>query len=202
MTKKLTSRQITSRQNKIKKCRAILATEKRKFGGYHDGQGLRYIIPELYLEIEDYKGCLTYFRWFDKNFPDDCGFPSTLLIWSKALFERGKLKEAKLKLMEMGITNIYLIPILLNLDLETQNMPIRNSSMGYDWAMEDAKHLQHLMTENFTNWLHEFYPSSEYQVVIEYYIELSLKLDETKPTSERRLIIDEMSTLRESLKTM
>ena len=42
-------------------------------GDYDDSAGLRYIIPELYFRIRDYKGALVYFRWFSKAFPDDIG---------------------------------------------------------------------------------------------------------------------------------
>ena len=54
--------------NKIKKIKAGLAADKKYWGGhYHDGQGLRYIPPQLYLELEDYSGGLRYFNWFKKN---------------------------------------------------------------------------------------------------------------------------------------
>ena len=71
----MTERQIESIRKKIKKNRAVLAAEKRKFGCYDDSHGRRYLIALLYTMIKDYKGALKYFNWFDKEFPDDTGFP-------------------------------------------------------------------------------------------------------------------------------
>jgi hypothetical protein len=63
---------------KIKKIRNILAAEKRKFVGYDDSRGLRYLPTSIYIKLQDYKGGLVYTRWFAKNFPDDAGFPDFL----------------------------------------------------------------------------------------------------------------------------
>lgn len=51
----MTPKQIERIQNKIKKIRKEIYDEKRRFGGYHDGRGLRYLPFELYLKIQDFK---------------------------------------------------------------------------------------------------------------------------------------------------
>ena len=51
----MTPKQIERIQKKIKNIRKALYEEKRMFGGYHDGRGLRYVPPSLYLKIQDYK---------------------------------------------------------------------------------------------------------------------------------------------------
>jgi len=46
-------------QNKIKKIKAALAADKMHWGGYyHDGGGLRYVPPGLYIQLEDWSGGL------------------------------------------------------------------------------------------------------------------------------------------------
>jgi hypothetical protein len=72
----MTEKQIERVKVKIDKYKKALAADKKYWGGtYHDGQGIRYIIPEQYLKIKDYKGGLTYLTWFNKNFPDDSCYP-------------------------------------------------------------------------------------------------------------------------------
>jgi len=52
----MTEKQIQRIKKKITNLRAVLSAEKRKFGGYFDNRGIRYLIPDLYLKIPDYKG--------------------------------------------------------------------------------------------------------------------------------------------------
>jgi len=127
----------------------------------HGSESLRYATAELYAEIEDFKGCLTYYRWFSKNFPDDGAFPETFLIWTKALFTQGKLKEAHRKAIETALTNIYLIPFLLDLEMKDQNLPGYLSSMGADYADQAIPHFKYLMTPEFSEWLYNAYKSKE-----------------------------------------
>ena len=96
----MTEKQIQRIQKRIKAYRAILTAEKRRFGGYMDSGGIRYRIPELYMTIQDYKGALTYFRWFTKAFPDDIGFPAFNLFWAATLFENNKIPESLGKIYE------------------------------------------------------------------------------------------------------
>jgi hypothetical protein len=100
-----------------------LPNRKRWGGYYHDGLGLRYLHPVLYLKINDYKGAMRYFRWFDKNFPDDCGFPIFLVEWTITLFKSGKMAEAEKKALQTFIANTnpwdkFLGKELLHFDIE------------------------------------------------------------------------------------
>ena len=74
---------------KIADIKRALAAEKRKFGGYDDSRGLRYLPTRYYLQLADYKGGLAYTRWFAKTFPDDIGFPDFLFEWAVLLFKVG-----------------------------------------------------------------------------------------------------------------
>ena len=108
----MTEKQIERIKGTIKFYRARLAAEKRMFGDYDDSPGLRYIIPELYLKIRDYKGAMVYFRWFSKAFPDDIGFPVFNLFWSATLFENNKIPEAIKKAYETAFSNTYLLELI------------------------------------------------------------------------------------------
>jgi hypothetical protein len=56
---------------------------------------------------------MTYFRWFEKHFPDDCGEPHFLFEWCITLFKNGKFKEAEKKTVETFMANAYLLDTFL-----------------------------------------------------------------------------------------
>ena len=80
----MTEKQIEKIKLSIKKHRTALTAEKRLYGGFDDSAGRRYYISDLYMRIADFKGAITYKKWFDKNFPDDIGGPLLSLNWSIA----------------------------------------------------------------------------------------------------------------------
>src|SRR5699024_10525078 len=101
----MTPKQAERLQKKISDIRRALAAEKRKFGAYDDSRGLRYLPTRYYMQLGDYRGGLTYLRWFSKNFPDDGGFPDFLFEWTVILFKSGRLKEAAQKAFETFCAN-------------------------------------------------------------------------------------------------
>ncbi len=105
----MTPKQQERIKNKIKKIKAALAADKRYWGGqYHDGRGLRYIPPQLYIELNDFTGGLRYFNWFNKTFTDDSGYPDFLFEWTIILFKTGRLKEAVKKAFQLFRSDIEL----------------------------------------------------------------------------------------------
>jgi hypothetical protein len=106
----MTAKQIESVKAKIVKYKKALAADKKRGGGYYDdSRGIRYVIPEQYIKIKDYKGALLYFNWFNKNFPDDSGFPIFLFEWALTLFKCKKLFEAEKKVHRTFFANTYLL---------------------------------------------------------------------------------------------
>lgn len=105
----MTDKQVDRVRQKIEKYKKALAEDKRFWGGqYHDGGGIRYIIPEQFIKIQDYKGGLRYLNWFDKNFPEDSGYPVFLFEWTFILFKCSKLKQAEEKAHQTFFSNTYL----------------------------------------------------------------------------------------------
>ncbi|HEY5590079.1 MAG TPA: hypothetical protein VIK55_03580 [Paludibacter sp.] len=97
----MTEKQIERVRTKIARVKRALAADKKQWGGYyHDGSGIRYMCPELYLKIRDFRGALNYFRWFGKNFPDDICYGEFYVEWAITLFKLGRLDEAGLKVVE------------------------------------------------------------------------------------------------------
>ena len=110
----MTPKQAQRLLKKIADIKRALAAEKRKFGGYDDSRGLRYLPTRYYLQLQDYKGGLAYTRWFAKTFPDDMGFPDFLFEWAVLLYkaapaDRGKLDLAKAKIWQTFCANSYVL---------------------------------------------------------------------------------------------
>lgn len=104
----MTPKQIERLRTKIFNIKQTLAAEKRKFGWYDDSRGLRYLPIRYFIQLGDYQGGLTYLKWFNKNFPDESGFPDFLFEWTITLFKCGKSKETAKKAFETFCRNTYL----------------------------------------------------------------------------------------------
>jgi hypothetical protein len=181
----MTERQIENIKKKIKFYRARLAAEKRMYGGYDDSAGLRYIIPELYFKIRDYKGALVYFRWFSKAFPDDIGFPVFNLLWSAALFENNKIPQAVNKAYETAFSNTYL------LDLIRRKDPVqidKSETIGFEnlgYARQIYPDCIKLVTLEFQIWIGNLSESDDFKSNLNKFISLQ-KLIKDEPAGEMR----------------
>lgn len=88
--------------------------ETRKVMGYvHDGEGTRYEVGELYLQMRDYEGLLNYYSYFYEHFPDDIGFPELQICWIAAGIKEDKPSIVNKHLIELEDMNTYIIPKLL-----------------------------------------------------------------------------------------
>ena len=108
-----TPKGIHSRIDQLKK---TLKKEKREWGAYDDSYGRRILIGPLYLLANDTEGALKYYKWYRKNFPDDIPEPHMLLCWTLSLLRAGLEDDAKLKLYQTMLSNLYVLPLLLGLD--------------------------------------------------------------------------------------
>lgn len=188
----MTPKQIERIQNKIVKIKRALAADKRRWGGYYDdSRGLRYLAPELYIKIKDYKGALRYFNWFNKTFDDDMGFPFFLFEWSITLFKNGKLKEAEKKLFQAILRSDTLIDNFLEKDYSSLDMNETNSleilallnNQLYDFSDAEFK--------DFSEWLSEIIASPNFEQQLNAYLAIEKKL-KTEPVGDVRSELVEM----------
>ncbi|MDO1446330.1 tetratricopeptide repeat protein [Rhodocytophaga aerolata] len=197
----MTEKQIQKVRDTIKKHKAALSLEKRKFGGYDDSYGRRYVIAELYLKIADYKGAATYFRWFEKNFPDDIGYPLFYLAWAVTLFERGKLEEAKIKTIQTNFLNTYLFDVILS----NETHPIdKSETIGFEslsYAIEIKQDCDKVVSKDYLNWLAEFIQTEFYLSTMNRFISLRKLLQDENDIVQRRKLIDEENKLEASIKS-
>jgi hypothetical protein len=193
----MTEKQIERTVKKIAAYRKALADEKRRFGGYHDGRGLRYEPPQYYLKLHDFKGAMTYFRWFQKNFGDDVGAPQFLFEWCVTLFKNGKLLEAEKKALETFMSNTYLIDKFLDRPFHTYD-----TLPDTDWQKKQlsspfayAKEQEHL--KSFALWLAQFVETTKFQTISKEFLEIETQLVTEPVGAARSALVRRSSSLLE-----
>lgn len=192
----MTPKQVERTQKKIKAIRAGLAAERRKFGCYDDSRGTRYLPPALYIKIADYKGGLTYFRWFARNFPDDVGFPDFLFEWTYILFQNGKLKDSQSMAKRTYFSNTHWIPEFLGLppDQRPKEEWSSTEQAGFlqyqNYSRDDAQ------WRDFADWLEGFYAEDTFIEIRERYIQLQKQLLDNQDSERRLELLQEVRDLK------
>ena len=172
--------------DKIARIKKALAADKKRCGGYYeDSHGLRYLPPELYLQMKDYVGSLKYFKWFEKKFPADIGFPLFLFEWTITLFKTSDFKNAEILALKTFFSNSYLFDKFLDyefLDLDKYE--------GSDWQTPElaeyliySKHQEEL--NDFAKWISEFLSSDKFYKIANEFVEIEIKL-KTEPVGQMR----------------
>lgn len=171
--------------NKIKKIRKEIYEEKKRWGGYHDGRGLRYIPFELYLKIQDYKGGLTYLRWFNKNFPDDIAMPTIMLMSSVIYFKNNKTKDAEKKALQTYFADSIVFDIFNDIPIQKES----NSNFDLNSIKDFFTDLQNQNDlSDYKKWLADFVKTETFA---EYRDEYQL-LQARRRTEKDKLTQDEL----------
>ena len=193
----MTDKQIERVKNKIRKLKQALADDKKHWGGaYHDGSGIRYVIPEQYIKIKDYKGALRYLRWFDKNFPDDIGYPIFLFESTFILFKCDKVKEAEKKARKTFFSNTYLFDIFLGKE------PLYfDKSENHAWEFEElAKHLTYKKDDlefiEFAAWIENVLSSREFLDQANEFIQIEQQLKSEPVGRKRTQLVERLSKIK------
>ena len=191
----MTEKQIENIKKKIKSHRAKLTGEKRKFGWYDDSYGRRYVIAELYIKIQDHKGALRYFNWFEKEFKEDIGFPDFLFYWTATLYENDKIKKARQLAYKTLFSNIYLIEAVC------AKTPRYLDYKGYSNidTLEFADSMKQTCikntSDNFRSWIQEFSSCDEYEKVLNEYVSLNKLIVDERPGKIRSELLDHRRAL-------
>lgn len=192
----LTEKQIEKIKNSIKVYKSRLAGEKKRFGGYFDNGGVRYKIPELYIQLGDYKGALTYFRWFEREFSDDVGFPFFDLFWSFTYYKNKREKDAIRLAYKTAFSNIYMIDLLCN-----KPIGVNDKSESHDlvYANGLVKWCEKLLTSDFKEWICRLYETEEFKANMNKFISLQKLIDDKSLSESRSGLIDESEKLERML---
>jgi len=187
-------------RKKIADIKRMLAAEKKKFGGYDDSRGHRYVPTRFFIELGDYNKGLLYTKWFQKNFPDDIGYPEFLFEWTLILFKTGKVKEAEKKALETFMSNVYLFDkflekTFLKLDIYEGSEWERVSSLA---DFNYNKNRSDLL--DFVDWLSTFLISQPFYIIANEYIRIQQQLQTEPVGPSRNALIDQSNTLLDEYK--
>jgi len=197
----MTTRQSQQLIKKIADIKRALAAEKRRFGGYDDSRGLRYLPTRYYIQLSDYKGGLAYTRWFAKTFSDDIGFPDFLFEWALLLFKGGKFAEAKVKIWQTFCANTYVLdkffghPIEPLLKYEWSNLAQAGFAAYFTYSHQQAELV------DFSQWLEEFTASELFTSQKARYINLHQRLMVEEDQEIRDYLSQEANRLKMSIQS-
>lgn len=172
----MTEKQIERIKLKIDKYKKALAKDKKIWGTHHDGQGIRYAIPTEYIKLKDYNSGLKYLKWFDKNFPEDSGFPIFLFESAFILFKCNKLKEAEDKVHRTFFSNTYLFEKFLEQKIlqferkESTNWEFESLVKNFPYNKAESEFLE------FADWVEVVLKSQIFLNKLEEFIQIEQKL--------------------------
>lgn len=191
----MTQKQIDALRKKIADVKRKLAAEKRKFGCYDDSRGLRYLPTRYFIQLEDYAGGLTYTKWFNKQFPDDSGFPDFLFEWTMILFKNGKLKEAEKKAFQSFCSNTYLFDQFFGNPIIALDKWEGSNTEAPAYIDDFLYSCQQPELADFTAWLKNFILTQDFQSRSNQYNRLQQKLKTEHDREIRYYLVMQMRQL-------
>ena len=197
----MTDKQREKIKQKIRSLRSKLSAEKRKHGWYDDSYGNRYIIGGLYLKLGDYKLAKKYYDWFDKEFPDDIGFPEFNFGRIRTFYEFKNYKEGLSKLIDIETNNTYLIDVVLEKSIQHVDKWEWSNMATLEYAHKIKNDCQKHLTTEFKDWLERTTLSSKYQEYKQRIIESQIHLKTENSTEKRKELLDRTEELIEEWKT-
>ena len=187
----MTPSQSDKLKKKIADIKRILATEKRKFGCYDDGRGLRYLPTGYFVQLGDYAGGLSYLKWFYKNFPDDGGFPEFLFESAILLFKAGHRKDAGNAALRTFCSNPYWIDRFFGRPLIPLDIwhPSNLTTIEYTQALAYSSNDPDLA--DFSAWLRDLINTEDFTQRSNRYLTIYGQLRNESDRELRRLLVQE-----------
>ena len=183
-------------RERIRRYQRKLRVEKARWGMIRDGAGKRYLLGPLFLLLGDLDNALDCFRWFEAEFPDDCGEPGHHLCWALALYRGGDHEAAARKLRQTMLMNLYLIPHLLG-------QKVARIEMWHGSSDEEPVYLEEIPFEFFSlwdekarQWAAQLYHSEPIRAVLSRYIEIHRELLSIRPGPPRTRLVSEAFSLK------
>jgi len=184
-------------QLKIKKIKAALAADKRRWGGfYDDSSGRRYLPPQYYIKLEDWTGGLRYINWFYKNFPDDSGFSDFLFELAIILFKANKIERAEKMIFMAFCSNTYILdkffgrPMIPVEKYHSSNIDVPEYLDGFSYS-SNQKQFTH-----FSEWLAEFASDKKFTEDSGKFIEIQKLLLKEDDRELRSILLEKMRQLK------
>ena len=136
------------------------------------------------------------FRWFQSEFPDDCGEPGQYLCWTLALYRSSQEEEAVTKALQTALLNLYTIPHLLNEPVDELDIWLGSSDEWPDYVLQIPPEYFRLWEDGEREWARHVYSTPGFKKVLIRWIEIHAELKDLAPGSRRSALVDEAYSLR------
>lgn len=154
------------------------------------------MLGPLYLLLGDVDGAFKSYKWYEKEFPEDCAEAFNHICWVLTLLRSGDEAQAKSKLRELVFDNLYIVPVMLG-----ENPRQHDFRHGSNWR-ELAYILEGPCSQVFPlwsnterAWLKEKWEDNKMQEDLSRYIDLYKELDRTKGYKERSELLRQASLI-------
>jgi len=192
----MTPKQTEKLKRKIAEVKRILAAEKRKFGCYDDSRGLRYLPAGYFVQLGDYADGFAYLKWFDKNFPEDGGFPEFLFESAIIFFKTGRRKEAEKAVLRTFCSNPYWIDRFLDRPLNPVDIWHSSNLTTPEYTQALAYSYKDPELADFSVWLQEVILTEDFAHRSSRYIAIYSRLKTETDKEMRRTLIQEAFQLK------
>ena len=179
----------------IARYRRLLNNEWKEHHFISDGAGIRFMIGPLYLRIDDTKGAMAHYQWFEKMFDDDSGEPFHRMGWTLSLHRHGDDPGAERMLLIAMLTNLYLFPLLFGDDPEIEEGRYGSNRTELAYITEAPKWMLNLWTEEELRWARDLYYGDQAVKIRERYVTIHQFLELERPGKKRSALVDEVSKL-------
>ena len=179
----------------IARYRRALNKEWKDHHFISDGAGKRFMIGPLYLRIDDTKGAMAHYQWFEKMFDDDSGEPFHRMGWTLTLYRHGDDPGAERMLLITMLTNLYLFPILFGEKPESYECGFGSDWTELDYITGAPEWMLKLWSSEEIEWAKGMYYSDQAVKIRERYITINQFLELERPGKKRSELVDEVSKL-------
>lgn len=186
-------------EKRISSYRNALLKDQKQFGYVNDGAGKRYLLFSLYLVLNNLEQVQYYLSWYENEFSDDVGEPIQMLCWALILKRLGKNAEARKKLAETMLSNLYIIPKVLGKEIAAYDIWYSSSDAVINYFDYMPREVIAALTEAEIQWISQEYESLDFRRIRERYIEIYHQLQGLKNMEERKMLLAESHTLLDGL---
>jgi hypothetical protein len=184
---------------KITRFKTLFKKEYESYGFISDGKGKRYFLFILLFLLGNDLKSLDYFQWYEREFPDDIGEPFQKLCWALTLYRMGRIKDAEYRLADTILSNIYLIPALIDKPVKKVDMLHGSNYAEPDYIYYLPDEIIDAITESDLGWLAEFYSSKIIQKILKRHIEIFFQLQNVRKVELRKPLVRESRSLIDEL---
>jgi hypothetical protein len=178
-------------RSRISSYKSALNKEKKDYCYISDGSGKRYLLFCLYFVLGDLNKSRQYFEWYKKEFPDDVGEPIQKLCWALSLHRMKNDDEARYMLAELMLSNLYLIPNIIGLDVQKYDIWHSSNFEDIDYVGHIPAEVRKSIKESEIKWMDTLYNSFEFRRIRKRYIEIFHELQRTKELEKRKDLLNE-----------